>query len=198
MTTFLLIRHGHTDWIGKALAGHTPGVGLSSEGVQQAETLALRLRHLSVSALYSSPLQRTLETAGPLARELRLPVQPRPRLIEVNFGDWTGKHMTDLESDPLWQRFNSLRSVTRAPGGDLMLEVQTRMVDELEELRSRHNDETVAIVSHQDAIKAALAHYAGVPLDLFHRFEIGPASVSILRLAEWGPQIVTVNHSGAF
>jgi len=196
MTTLLLIRHGHTDWIGKALAGHTPGVGLSDDGLQQAEKLAHRLRHLSIRAVYSSPLQRTLETAEPLARELGLDVQPRPRLIEVDFGAWTGKTMTELEADALWKRFNTLRSATRAPGGDLMLDVQSRMVDELEELRCRHAGETIALVSHQDAIKAALAHYAGIPLDLFHRFEISPASVSILRLAEWGPQIVTINHTG--
>jgi probable phosphoglycerate mutase len=196
MTTLLLIRHAHTDWIGKAIAGHTPGVGLSVEGAEQAESLALRLRHLPVVAIYSSPLQRTLETAEPLARELRLTVQTRPRLIEVDFGSWTGKTMTELDADPLWKRFNSLRSTTRAPGGDLMLDVQSRMVDELEDLRSRHAGQTIAAVSHQDSIKAAIAHYAGIPLDLFHRFEVSPASVSILRLAEWGPQIVAVNHTG--
>jgi probable phosphoglycerate mutase len=196
MTTFLLIRHGHTDWIGRALAGHTPGVGLSRDGAQQAEELAFRLRTIPLSAIYSSPLQRTLETAEPLGRALRIPVQERPRLIEVNFGAWTGKSMAELETDPAWKRFNTVRSSTRAPGGDLMLDVQSRMVDELEELRSRHHGQTVAVVSHQDAIKAVLAHYAGIPLDLFHRFEISPASVSVLRLADWGPQIVTVNHTG--
>ena len=104
--------------------------------------------------------------------------------------------MTELGDDPMWKRFNTLRSSTRAPGGELMLDVQSRMVDELEHLRSIHGGVTVAVVSHQDAIKAALAHYAGIPLDLFHRFEISPASVSVVRLAEWGPQIVTVNHTG--
>jgi probable phosphoglycerate mutase len=196
MTTVLLIRHGHTDWIGQALAGHTPGVGLSGEGAQQAEQLVMRLRLFRLSAIYSSPLQRTLETAEPLGRALQLPVQQRPRLIEVNFGKWTGRLMTELETDPQWKRFNSLRSCTRAPGGDLMLDVQSRMVDELEDLRLRHHEQTIAVVSHQDAIKAVLAHYAGIPLDLFHRIEISPASISVLRLAEWGPQIVTVNHTG--
>jgi probable phosphoglycerate mutase len=198
MTTILLIRHAHTEWIGKAIAGHTPGVGLSAEGTRQAEALARRLRELPVSAIYSSPLQRTLETAEPLARELRLAVQQRLRLIEVDFGSWTGKSMSELEADPLWTRFNSLRSSTRAPGGELMLDVQSRMVDELEDIRSRHAGETVAAISHQDSIKAALAHYAGIPLDLFHRFEVSPASVSVLRLADWGPRIVTVNQTDEF
>lgn len=195
MTTILLIRHGHTDWIGKAIAGHTPGVGLSESGKAQAEELPRRIGHLSISAIYASPLQRTCETAEPLARALRLPVQHRTGLIEVNFGEWTGRTMTELDQDPRWHRFNAQRSITRAPGGDLMLEVQSRMVDELEALRVRHRDETVAVVSHQDSIKAAIAHYSGIPLDLFHRFEILPASVSVLRLTDWGPQLVTLNNT---
>ena len=196
MTTIFLIRHGHTDWIGKAIAGHTPGVGLSDAGRQQAADLPRRLAHVPIRAIYASPLQRTCETAEPLARALNLPVQHRPRLIEVNFGEWTGWTMSDLDRDPRWHRFNTQRSTTRAPGGDLMLDVQSRMADELDELRVRHTGETVAVISHQDSIKAAIAHYAGIPLDLFHRFEIQPASVSVLRLADWGPQIVTINNTG--
>lgn len=198
MTTFYLIRHGHTDWIGKALAGHTPGVPLSAHGAAQAVQLADRMKRVPIRAVYSSPLQRTLETARPLADALNVAVAERPRLMEVDFGEWTGKTMPELEADPLWKRFNTLRSSTRAPGGDLMLDVQARMVDELEELQARHPGEAVAVVSHQDAIKAALAHYAGIALDLFHRFEISPASVSILKLADWGPMIVTVNSTGDF
>lgn len=196
MTTFLLIRHGHTEWIGKALAGHTPGIGLSQEGIRQAERLADRLRNLPVTAIYSSPLQRTLETAEVLAQTLDLRVEPRLGLIEVNFGDWTGMTLSELEGDPLWVRYNTLRSMTRPPNGDLMLDVQSRMTAELEQLRELHPNQMVAVVSHQDAIKATLAHYAGIPLDLFHRFEVHPASLSILELADWGPRIVTVNSTG--
>jgi probable phosphoglycerate mutase len=197
MTTFLLIRHGHTDWIGKAIAGHTPGVAISKDGMKQSEALVDRLKSLPVSAIYSSPLQRTLETAEPLSRALNLKVEPRLRLIEVDFGDWTGQTMDQLRSDPGWNRFNTLRSLTRAPNGDRMLDVQSRMVDELEELRSIHPGETIAVFSHQDAIKAALAHYAGIPIDLFHRLEIHAASVSILELSDHGPRILCVNNTGA-
>lgn len=196
MTTFLLIRHGHTDWIGRAIAGHTPGVGLSATGRDQAEALVQRLLHISIDALYSSPLQRTTETAQPLGLARGLTVEARPRLIEVDFGEWTGMTMADLDKDPRWNKFNTLRSVCRAPGGDLMLDVQSRMVDEMERLRLDHEGQTVAVVSHQDSIKAALAHYLGIPLDLFHRFEIGPASVSIVQLADWGPRVLTINNTG--
>jgi len=198
MTTFLLIRHGHTEWIGKAIAGHTPGVGLSRDGQRQVERLAERVRAFPIRAIFSSPLQRTLETAEPISRAFNLEVQPRLGLIELDFGDWTGRTMEQLQEDPRWERFNSLRSMTRAPNGDLMLDVQARMVDELEGLRAAWPGETVAIISHQDAIKAALAHYAGIPLDLFQRFEIQPASVSVLQLADWGAKILSVNNTGDF
>lgn len=198
MTTILLIRHGHTDWIGKALAGRTSGVRLSDAGRQQAVQLANRLRGMTLQAIYSSPLERTLETAEPLGTALNLPIQAKPRLMEVDFGEWTGKTLQELESNPGWKRFNSLRSTFRAPGGERLPDVQVRMIDELEDLRTAHPDGAIAVVSHQDAIKAALVHYAGIPLDLFHRFEIHPASVSILQLADWGPRVVTINNTGEF
>jgi probable phosphoglycerate mutase len=141
-------------------------------------------------------LQRTLETAEPIARMLGLPVEPRPRLTEVGFGEWSGRTMADLGEDPRWEQFNRLRSVTRAPGGELMLDVQSRIVNEFEELRARHICQTIALVSHQDTIRAGVAHYLGISLDLFHRLEIGPASVSVVQLTDWGPRILTVNNTG--
>jgi probable phosphoglycerate mutase len=197
MTTFLLIRHGRTSWIGRAIAGHSPGVSLDESGIVQAEQLVGRLEALPLAAIYCSPLQRTLETAAPLARHRGLTVTQRPRLIEVDFGQWTGKTLAELDQDPRWRAFNEVRSINRAPGGESMLEVQARIIEELDNIRRSHPGQTVAIFSHQDSIKAAIAHYAGMPLDLFHRFEISPASISIVSLAEWGPRIVSVNAGPA-
>ncbi len=196
MTTFLLIRHGDTEWVGKALAGRLPGVGLSVRGREQAEALVGRLSAHRIDAIFSSPLQRTMETAEPLSKDRGLPVQTRPRLIEIDFGDWTGAKLADIGGDPLWQRFNTLRSITRAPRGELMLEVQTRMVDELEQLRNEHPGGTLALFSHQDTIKAAVAHCLGMPLECFFRFGIDPSSVTVLQMHEHGPHLVTLNHTG--
>jgi probable phosphomutase (TIGR03848 family) len=184
MTTIFLIRHGETDAVGKTLAGWLPGVHLNQAGIAQAERLAERLPAARIAAIYSSPLERAIETAQPLAGKLGIEPIRREALGEIRFGDWTGREIQELEGDPEWQRFNSFRSSTRAPGGELILEVQVRIVTELTELRRRHPDEAVAVVSHGDVIRAAVAHYAGIPLDLFQRFEISPGSVSILRLSE--------------
>lgn len=198
MTTFLLIRHGHTDWVGHALAGHLPGIGLSATGRHQANHLVHRLCRFKIDAVYSSPLQRTMESAEPLAQSLHLPVVPRQGLIEIDFGTWTGKKLAELDDDPLWKQFNTLRSITRAPGGDLMLDVQRRMTDELQAISAGHPEGTVAIFSHQDTIKAALLHYLGMPLDHFLRIQIDPVSVSMLQVAAWGVRVLSLNSTAEY
>jgi probable phosphoglycerate mutase len=197
-TTFLLIRHASTDSIGHALTGRLPGIRLNEKGQWEAARLAERLANTAIEAIYSSPLERAMETAQAIAQRLQLPVQVHERLTEIDVGKWAGRRIESLVDDKLWARFNSLRSSTRPPRGELMLEVQTRIAAEMEELHERHPDRTIALVSHGDVIKGAVALYAGVPLDLFHRIEIWPASITVIRLADWGPQLVTINDAEVF
>jgi len=196
MTRFLLIRHGMTDLVDKAVAGWAPGVHLNDEGRAQAAKLAERLAGAEVKAIYSSPLERARETAEPVSRKFGLEVQVVEEVGEIVFGGWTGRELSDLNEDPLWRRFNSLRSLTRAPGGEIQLETQARMIAALERLRERHPGQTVAVVSHGDVIKSAIAYYAGIPLDLFHRIEISAASVSVVEVGEHAPRIICVNRIG--
>jgi probable phosphoglycerate mutase len=195
-TTFLLIRHGDNDWIGKAFAGRQAGVHLNEKGQRQAEELAERLAKAGISAMYSSPLERTMETAEPLSRRLGLTIEKRDRLIEIDTGEWTGASFDELGPTERWQRFLSFRSSTSAPCGELMLDVQARGVTELEELRQRHAGETVAVFSHADVIRFVFAHYAGIPIDLAYRLEIRPASVSSIALGPEDVRILRLNEAG--
>jgi broad specificity phosphatase PhoE len=171
-------------------------VCLSEQGRAEAATLAERLAAAGITVIYSSPLERALETAGPVAARLRLPIEIRDGLGEVRFGDFTGRTMAELDRDPAWHKFNHYRGSTRAPGGELMLEAQARMVAELERIRESHPDGVVAVFSHSDIIRAAVLHYAGMPLDLFERIEIHPASVSVIELGDAGPRILKLNETG--
>jgi probable phosphoglycerate mutase len=198
MTTFLLIRHATNDWVGNSLAGDTPGVHLNALGREQAIRLAQRLRNLPIAAIYSSPLDRAVETANALASALVLEIQVRRRLTEIGVGRWAGRQISSLDEDEHWQRFNTFRSGTRPPGGELMTEVQSRMADEMAELRHKHPGGTVALFSHADVIKCAVAFYAGIPIDLMHRIEISPASVTVINLFDAGAQLITVNDTGTF
>lgn len=197
MTTFLLIRHATTDAVGKAIAGRTPGVRLNDDGRKQAEALASRLTEVPIAGVYSSPLERARETAGPLARRLKVEVRIREGLNEIHFGDWAGRKLEELAPVLQWQRFNSFRSGTRIPGGELMLEAQTRVITELGRLGEEHPRDVVAVVTHGDLIKAAIAHYTGIHLDLFQRIEIDPASVSVVVVGDHGPRILRLNDTGA-
>ena len=190
----LLIRHAHHDYIGRAIAGWLPGISLSAQGRKQAAALPGRLATAGITAICSSPLERALETAAPLSASLGLPVEIREGLREINFGEFTGRTMMDLDQDPAWHHFNLHRGSARAPGGEMMLETQARMVAELEGIGQACAGGVVAVFSHGDVIRAAVLHYAGMPLDLYDRIEIHPASVSVIELRAAGPRIICLNE----
>ena len=191
----LLIRHAQNDWIGERLAGWTPRIHLNEEGRSQAAALARRLTEVPVAAIYSSPLERTMETAQPLAQAHGLTVEVRERLGETKYGDWTGQTLKELKEDELWPVVQVYPSGARFPGGESLREVQTRMVEEIDAIRDAHSEETVAIVSHSDPIKLAVAHYVGLPLDLFQRLVISPASVTAFAFTRFGPRLICLNQT---
>jgi probable phosphoglycerate mutase len=197
MTLLYLIRHGETDFIGKRLAGWLPGVHLNPRGRAQAEALAQLLSGVRFAALYASPLERTMETAEPLGRMLGLAVEPRPSLGEVRTGRWQGQSLRSLRRRKLWSVVQNAPSLARFPEGESFVETQARVVGELEELRAMHLKKTIACVSHADVIKLAIAHYLGLPLDMFHRLSVAPASISILSVVDGRARLVRLNDTRA-
>lgn len=196
MTTFFLIRHAANDMTERRIAGRMPGVHLNAEGLAQAGRLAERLAKTPLSAIYSSPLERTRETAAPIAERLGIPVRLCDDISEIDYGEWTGLEFRKLAELDRWRQYNLFRSGTRIPQGELMLEAQMRTVIAMEHLRRLHAGESIALVTHGDIIKAALAHYAGIPLDLFQRIEVSCASVSVVAVEDWGARILKVNDTG--
>jgi broad specificity phosphatase PhoE len=160
------------------------------------ERLALRLAHLPVRAVHTSPLERARETAQAIALPHGIAPEILEDLGEVRLGEWEGAAIAALESNEDWRRYNAFRSAVRAPGGELMIETQTRVVRVLTALKERYRDQLVAIVSHGDPLRCAIAHFLGIPLDLLLRFEISPASVSILEIGPWAPRVLCLNHTG--
>jgi broad specificity phosphatase PhoE len=195
MTTFLLIRHAHHDAVNEAIAGHMPGVRLSREGEMQAKCLAEQLASIPIDRIYSSPRERAQATAAVIAAQVGLEVHTCDAIDEIEFGEWQGRTFEALEGEPLWQRFNQFRGGTCPPGGEFLLQVQARMVRALEDLRAQFSTGIIALVGHGDPIKAVIACYAGIPLDLMLRTEISLASISIISLDEYGPRILCVNHT---
>ncbi|HEX7774885.1 MAG TPA: histidine phosphatase family protein, partial [Pyrinomonadaceae bacterium] len=138
MTTFFLIRHASCSGLGQKLWGRTPGVCLNEKGKLQARQLAARFNGIELQALYSSPLERAIDTAETLARSMNLEVRLNPALNEIDYGDWTGKTFEILSMDERWRRYNARRSTTTIPGGESFLDVQSRVVKELDMLSRQH------------------------------------------------------------
>jgi len=196
MTLILLVRHAVTEATGRRLSGSTPGIHLSPEGRSQAARLAERLRPVRLEAVYASPLERCVETGRAVAEPRRLLVRPVPELEEVGYGRWTGRSFAQLTRTALWRKIQQSPSSVRFPGGETLVEAQRRGVSALEMLAARHPSGSVAVVSHADLIRLALAHFAGIHIDLFQRIVVSPASVSAVLLGDRIPRILRVNDTG--
>lgn len=197
-TLVLLVRHGQTPTTGTTLPGRAPGLHLADAGVAQAEAAAERIRPLGdkVRAVYASPLERTQETAAPIARAVKRRVRTEAGLLECDFGAWTGKALKDLAKLPEWKTVQRYPSGFRFPKGESFAEMQARITGALDRLVGRHPGETVVAVSHADPIKAAVAQALGTHLDLFQRIVISPCSVTAVLYTDAGPVVLAVNSTG--
>ena len=195
----LLIRHATAEYKPGRLYGRTPGVHLSANGRDEAKRLAERMEAVKLSAIYSSPLERCLETAEAVAGGRKLEIRTNEKLAEVVYGSWQGRTFRSLVKTPLWRTVQLIPSQARFPGGESILELQRRGVEAVEEIRTAHKRGAVAVFSHADMIKAILAHYLGMHLDLFQRLHVETASVSALAFYAGGfPRVLRIGDTGSY
>jgi broad specificity phosphatase PhoE len=197
MTVVHLLRHGERVH-GRVLAGRMPGVGLTERGRAEIAAVAERLAGDDIAAIYSSPLQRTRESAEIVAARLNLPIAFRDELLELDFGEWTGKTFDQIRTDPRWPPWNMHRSLSRIPGGETMREVQRRAVEALLGIAEIRREEAVVLVSHGDVIRAVLLFALAMPLDFYARIEVAQGSLSSLRIDHGGIRVIAINERPRF
>jgi probable phosphomutase (TIGR03848 family) len=204
MTLVILVRHGENDYVKKGkLAGRLAGVHLNETGRAQAQsatqTLCRMLEKAPPAAVYSSPLDRTMETAQPIAQAFGTEVIPREGLIETDFGEWQDQSVKKLSRLKIWKAVQTCPSVFRFPGGESFAESQHRIAQEIQTLVSQHDQKASFIcVSHSDPIKLAVAYFVGLPIDLFQRLALAPASITAINISEHGSYLLTLNYSSSF
>ena len=196
MTTLFLIRHALTAVTGKTLYGRTPGVSLDDRGREQAERLAERFAGIRLSAIYSSPLDRCVETVQPLAATQGLTLEIREGLIEMDAGTWTNRPLAQLRRTRRWRQVQEEPSRFSFPDGEGFADAQARALTEVHAIAARHPRGRLAVGSHGDIIRMLVAHFAGAHLDLFQRTMSDPASVSVVHLGDGAPRILLVNDTG--
>lgn len=198
-TLVLFVRHGTTPTTGQVLPGRAPGLHLADAGREQAEAVAERLATWApgsgIAAVYASPLERTRETAKPIAARVGSKVAIERGLIECDFGEWTGRKLKELVKLPEWTTVQRYPSGFRFPSGESFAGMQTRMTDTVAKLCERHRGQTIVVVSHADPIKAAVADAMGTHLDLFQRVVISPCSVTAVAYGPSGPSVLGVNST---
>ncbi|MGN6468858.1 MAG: histidine phosphatase family protein [Rhizobiaceae bacterium] len=194
-TTFYLVRHAAHDDVGYFLTGRTEGVFLGPAGRAQASRLGERMRREEFRAILCSPRERTRETATAISVCSEVgPVQVDPDLDEIDFGAWSGKSFDELDQDPAWRRWNAKRAVAATPGGETMEQVRKRICHCMDVLAQSHRGEAVVLVTHADVIKSAVCHVLGLPADCCFRFEIDPASVTVIAAGDWGAKLIRLNE----
>lgn len=197
MTRLLLVRHAPVATTGKVLYGREKGHHLTEEAKSATRRLADRLSETDLQAVYCSPMERTVETAGLLAPPHGLSPSVEEDLIEVDYGEWTGQKLAKLYKLPEWKTVVGQPSRMRFPGGESLAEAQLRAVGACEGLAGRHPDGTIALVTHADVIRLVLSFYLGQPLDLLARLTVAPTSVSVLDISKKGAaMVVAVNTNG--
>jgi len=191
------VRHGQTPSTGQRLPGRAPGLHLSDAGRDEAAAAAARVAELKrVDAVYTSPLERARETAGPIAAARKIKPTVDRGLLECDFGEWTGTELKKLMKLPEWRTVQGYPSGFRFPGGESFLEMQDRIVGAVGRLVDRHRGGVVVCVSHADPIKSVVAQAVGTPLDLFQRIVISTCSVSVVAYSPAGPLVLAVNSTG--
>ncbi|MCL4767261.1 MAG: phosphoglycerate mutase family protein [Hyphomicrobiaceae bacterium] len=194
-TTILLVRHAAHDLMDRVLVGRLPGVPLSNEGRQQAQRLARRLARQGITRVHTSPRQRSIETAGIIARAARVPLEISFALDEIDLGAWTGLSFDELSSDRSWNLWNMLRSLARPPDGESMHEVEARIMRYLRHVHAIHPGGRIVLVSHAEVIRAAVMHCQGLSPDAFGDVRIAPAEVVALAVGDDGARMAEAGEA---
>jgi probable phosphoglycerate mutase len=201
MPLLLLIRHGENEYVKTSkLAGRLPGIHLNERGQKQAEALAEALKDIPIKAIYSSPLERAMETAAPIASARKLQIIPEPDLMDTDIGSWQGRSIKALRLTKLWRVVQNAPSRFRFPDGESFVESQARYVSALERILKKYTkpQDIVAVIFHADPIKLAVAYFLGMPLDHFQRLSCETGSLTALHVTESGANLIKLNQRPPF
>jgi probable phosphoglycerate mutase len=190
-----LVRHAHTDAVDRILAGRSPGWELNAAGERAAAWVGQQFSGVGVRAILTSPQVRARQTADAIAAVTGVAPRVDPELDEIDCGEWTGLSFDVLAADPRWQLWNAHRSGACCPRGEGMAAVQLRAMAAMARAAEGWPDGDVVLVSHADVVKAIVAGVLRMSLDDLARFEVAPASVSVVVVCAGESRVVALNYT---
>jgi broad specificity phosphatase PhoE len=198
-TEILLIRHGHVPWLEPKRFRGRADLKLSDQGIAQAEATARRIAtRWQPGAVYASPLARTLRTAQIIAEPLRLPVQSMDGLIDIDYGEWQGLAVEEVEQRwpaelALWHKRPDLVQI---PGGETLQEVLVRIVEALRTVVGRHTQATVVLVAHDSVNRVMLLHALELALARYWQLGQDPCAINRIEASAEGLVVRAMNETG--
>lgn len=195
MPLILFLRHAENDFVKKGiLSGNIPGIHLNVNGLSQAKIVAEKLQSVSITSIYTSPLERAIETAEIIARDRKINISIRSALKEIDYGDWQGVPLKNLKRTKLWKQVINSPSKFRFPNGESFIDAQNRIVEEIRYLSRIHsNKDIIVCVSHADIIKLAITFFLGLSIDMFQRFLISTCSITAMEIKNDKIQLINLN-----
>ena len=197
-TSILLIRHGETESNALGMQGRHMGWlddELNSTGLKQAESVALRLAKVPISAIYSSSSARALHTAQIMGKSHGLKPVSTPDLREINYGDWEGRKRGEMRDKypEIHRQFQIDPMLVTIPGGESFKQVTQRVISVFNDATGENEGKTLALVSHSFPLKILVVYALGEPYFIWNRFGIGNASISIIQVNDGVPRLITLN-----
>lgn len=192
-TTVILIRHGETEWnVLHRFQGLTD-IPLNDRGRQQAGFARNGLADRKLDAIYTSPLQRAVETAEIIREDRDILIYPTDGLREMGIGEWEGLLVSEIDEryPGMYDIWRSAPTQIRLKGGEPYTETQRRAWKTFWEIVKKHEGQTVLIVSHMMCISSILLTIAGIPLDEVWQHPIGNAALNIVEADRDGRAVVT-------
>jgi len=195
---FFVVRHGETDWnkLGR-FQGHTD-ISLNDRGLSQARETAAASEDWGYTAIYSSPLVRTVQVAEEIAKVTPMLVSQEPGLKELSLGDLEGVTGEEMRNDwpALFAAWRTEPEKMSMPNGESLGELRDRTWQVILDIERKHSsDDSIVVISHNFAIRSIVNELLGMPLAYFHRMSLNLASVCTFDSDERGRRLTGYNST---
>jgi broad specificity phosphatase PhoE len=193
----VVIRHGRTEWNRIERFRGRADIDLDEVGKKQAEATAKRIAEFDVSAIYASPLRRTITTARILSEHLNLNVNPLPGIIDIDFGEWQGLTPEEAAArdGSLYSQWRKHPHLVTFPRGESLADVRSRAADAVENVLMQADNKTIAVVSHKVVCQILILHF--IDLDNSHFWQVGQdvSAVNLFHIRDGIPSAVALNDT---
>lgn len=192
-----LIRHGHTVWNDEDRMRGRKDVALSDYGIRQAQATGEILSNISLDHIYAGPLQRTMITARTIGKYQDLEPESCEGFNDFDFGQWQGMLRSDIkkEWETLYKIYDQTPQKFKAPGGETLDILRTRVMNEMDRIREHHKGQTIAIVSHSVTLQILILAMLGVGTDRYWNLKQGPCCINEILYDLKGYTIVRLNDT---